>query len=166
MQIENDQIFRDDLTGQLLDPSLVKAARAKDLEYFDGKEVWELRPINECRRLTGKPPLTVRWVDVNKGDDLNPNMRSRLVARQIRLAGEEAIFAPTPPLEALRSIISMAATDLPGRPLHVRNPESEHRTQLSAIDISRAYFKASTDGSDPTYVMLPPEHLGSQRDMC
>ena len=34
-------------------------------------------------------------------------------------AGEEAIFAPTPPLEALRSIISMAATDLPGRPVHV-----------------------------------------------
>ena len=166
VQIENEQTFRDDLTGQALDPSLVKAARAKELEYFDGKEVWELRPINECRRITGKPPVTVRWVDVNKGDDLNPNMRSRLVARQIRQAGEEAIFAPTPPLEALRSIISMAATDLPGRPLHVRDPESERRTQLSAIDISRAYFNASTDGSDPTYVMLPPEHPGSWKDMC
>ena len=128
--------------------------------------MWELRPINERRRITGKPPVTVRWVDVNKGDDLNPNMRSRLVARQIRQAGDEAVFAPTPPLEALRSIISMAATDLPGKTLHVRNPESERRTQLSAIDISRAYVNASTDGSDLTYVMLPPEHPGSQRDMC
>ena len=60
----------------------------------------------------------------------------------------------------------MAAADLPGqRPLHVRDPESNHRTQLSAIDISRAYFNASTDGSDPTFVMLTPEHPGSQRDM-
>ena len=55
----------------------------------------------------------MRWVDVNKGDDLCPNVRSRLVARQIRQAGEDAIFAPTPPLEALRSVLSMAATDLP-----------------------------------------------------
>ena len=124
VQIENDQIFKDDLTGQILDPTLVKAARKKELEYFDGKDVWELRPISECRRLTGKAPVTVRWVDVNKGDDTNPNVRSRLVARQIRQAGEDAIFAPTPPLEALRSIISMAATVMLGRPLHVRDPES------------------------------------------
>ena len=58
------------------------------------------------------------WVDVSKGDDVNPNIRSRLVARQIRQAGEKAIFAPTPRLEALRSILSMAATDLPRRPVH------------------------------------------------
>ena len=112
----------------------------------------------ECRRLTGKPPVTVRWVDVNKGDGLNPNVSSRLVARQIHQAGEEAIFAPTPPLEALKSIISMAATDLPGWSLHVRDPESNRRTQLS--------FNASTDGSDLKFVMLPPEHPGSQQDMC
>ena len=84
------------------------------MEYFDGKDVWEVRSIEECRRHTGKPPVTVRWVDVNKGDDVNSNIRSRLVARQIRQAGEEAIFAPTPPLEALRSIISLSAADLPG----------------------------------------------------
>ena len=77
----------------------------------------------EARRATGKPSITVRWVDVNKGDNTNPNIRSRLVARQIRQAGEDAIFAPTPPLEALRSsILSMATTDFPGRPQHVRDP--------------------------------------------
>ena len=55
----------------------------------------------------------------------------------------------------------MAATDLPCRPLHVRDPESNRRTQLSAIDISRAYFNTSTDGTDPTFVVLPPEHPGN-----
>jgi hypothetical protein len=109
--------------------------------------------------------LRLRWVDVNKGDDINPNVRSRIVARLIRQAGEEAIFAPTLPLEALRSIISIAATDLPGRPVHVRDPDSERRTQLSAIDISRAYFNASTEGSEPTYVALPPEHPGHAKGL-
>ena len=33
--------------------------------------------------MMGKPPISVKWVDVNKGDDLNPNYRSRLVAREI-----------------------------------------------------------------------------------
>ena len=138
VQVEGDQVFKDDLSGQLLNPELVKLARAKEMEYLDGKDVWELKPIDERRKRTGKPPVTVRWVDVNKGDDVSPNIQSRLVARQIRQAGEEAIFAPTPPLEALRSIISLAATDLPGRPLHVRDPHSERRTQISAIDIRRA----------------------------
>ena len=46
IQIENDQIFKDDLTGQLLDPTLVRAARKKELVHFDGKDVWELRPIS------------------------------------------------------------------------------------------------------------------------
>jgi hypothetical protein len=163
VQNDNGEIYKDDLTGQLLDPVLVRAARAKELEYFESKGVWRLRPAEEARQRTGKPPVTVRWVDVNKGDDINPNVRSRLVARQIRQAGEEAIFAPTPPLEALRSIISIAATDLPGRPVHVRDPDSERRTQLSAIDISRAYFNASTEGSEPTYVALPLEHQDTPR---
>ena len=152
LKIEGELVFRDDLTGQLLPPDLVKTARAKELEYFEAKRVWELRPTAESRRVTGKPPISVRWVDVNKGDNENPNIRSRLVARQIRQAGEDAIFAPTPPLEALRSILSLATTDFDGRPLHVREGSSERRTQVSAIDISRAYFNAAADDSNPTYV--------------
>ena len=125
--------------------------------------MWELRPTDEARRRTGKPLFTVRWADVNKGDDLNPNVRSRLVACQIRQAGEEAIFGPTPPLEALRSTISFAATDLPERLPHVRNPQSERRTQVSAIDIPRACFNSLTEGPEPTCVMLPPERPDHSR---
>ena len=94
--------------------------------------------MGEVRRVTGKFPIAVRWVDVNKGDNTNPNVRSRLVPHQIRQAGEDAIIAPTPSLEALRSIMSMAMTDFPGRPQHVRGPTSERRTQVSAMDIPRA----------------------------
>ena len=55
----------------------------------------------------------------------------------------------------------MAATDFPDHPQHIRDGSSERRTQISAVDISRAYFNASTDEDNPTYVMLPkedPEH--------
>ena len=38
VQVEGDQVFKDDLTGQLLNPELVRAARANELEYFDGKD--------------------------------------------------------------------------------------------------------------------------------
>jgi len=86
-----------------------------------------------------------------------PNYRSRLVAREIRKAGEDPIFAPTPPLESLRTIISLAATTVKGERPHVRDPLSEQRTQVSFMDISRAYFCAATDPEDPTYVELPPE---------
>ena len=166
MDIARDSPYQADLTGQPLDPELVRAARAKELEYFESKGVWRKPTLNECRRVMGRNPISVRWVDVNKGDNLNPNIRSRLVARQIRGPNEEATFAPTPPLETLRSIISMAATDLPGRPVCCRDPYSEKRMQVSAVDISRAYFNASTEGHPPTYVQLPPEHEDHHRGMC
>ena len=143
IEVDGEKVFRDDLTGQILDPTLVREARKKELDFFEAKGVWIKKAIDEARRVTGKPPVTVRWVDVNKGDNVTPNIRSRMVARQIRQAGEEAIFAPTPPLESLRTIISLASTDMDGRAAHVRDPRSERRTQISAIDISRAYFNAS-----------------------
>ena len=31
--------------------------------------MWEKRPMAEARRTVRKPPITVRWVDVNKADD-------------------------------------------------------------------------------------------------
>ena len=103
--------YVDGVAGQPLDTSLVQAARDKELRYFEEKGVWVRRPREEAYRRTGKRPITVKWIDVNKGDDDAPNYRSRLVAREIRKAGGDPIFAPTPPLESLRTVISLAATD-------------------------------------------------------
>ena len=161
------KVFKDATTGQVLNPRLVKAARMKEMEYFESKGVWTRRTREECFKRTGKRPITVKWVDVNKGDDDNPNYRSRLVAREIRLAGEDPIFAPTPPLESVRMVLSLAATDLPGEPKHDRSGDSERRTQVSIIDISRAYFNAKRDeDKDPTYVDLPEEDEGKAAGMC
>jgi len=135
VQIEkgDQQEFKDSVTGQVLVADLVREARRKEMEYFELMKVWLRRPRADAKRYMGKPPISVRWIDVNKGDDLNPEYRSRLVAREIRRFGEEPVFAPTPPLESLRAILSFAATDLPGRPAHVRDPDmkEEHRSVSS-----------------------------------
>ena len=70
----------------------------------------------------------------------------------------ESIFAPTPPLEAARTLISLAATEAGSRWRPNWNPMSPKRTQIMVIDISRAYFNAKTGEDPPTYVDLPPEH--------
>ena len=125
--VNRHQKYVDDLTGQPLDPELCRIARKAELDYFRSKGVWSIRPIQEAWKLTGRPPISVRWVEVNKGDDENPKYRSRLVAREIRMAGEDAIFAPTPPLESLRMVLSYATTDFPGEQKKVYDPKSPHR---------------------------------------
>ena len=65
---------------------------------------------------------------------------------------------PTPPLEALRTVLSLAATNVDGMRKHTYDPKSNMRTQVAVIDISRAYFNAVKDNvNDPTYVELPEE---------
>jgi len=136
---------------------LVEKAPALELEHFENKHVWEKRPYAEAIAKIWERATSVRWIDTNKGDEETPNYRSRLVAREIRKHGENPIFAPTPPLESFRTVLSLAATDMEGQKKHVRDPSSELRTQISFIDISRAYFCAATDPADPTYVELPRE---------
>ena len=149
----------DDLTGQVLKDSLVQEARAKELLYFHSKGVWVKRPKGMAREKTGRAAITVRWVDVNKGDDMVPNYRSRLVARQLKAQDKsgQSFFAPAPPLEALRTVLSMAMTKV-GAHVPDWSPSSAVRTQLSFVDVKRAYFNAKLDPKDPpVFVDLPAE---------
>ena len=98
---------------------------------------------------------------MNKGDDDAPNVRCRLDAREIRKAGEDRIFAPNSPLESLRTILSMTATDFFGVARKNTDPTCPDRIQVSFIDIRRAYFCAATDLANPMYFELPmadPDH--------
>ena len=108
---------------------------------------------------TGCPAISVRWVDVSKGHDLCPNYLSRLVARQIKAQEHsgKSYFARAPPLEGLRTVISMAVTRVGGHE-PIWDPCSPQRTQISVLDIKRAHFNAAIDPADPpTFVQLPEE---------
>ena len=57
-----------------LDEGLCRAARKNDIDYFISEVVWELRTVNEARTRMGRALISVRWVEVNKGDDQTPNI--------------------------------------------------------------------------------------------
>ena len=121
--------YRDDLSGPVLRDDLVHAARQKELKYFCDKGVWLTRPKGEARRKTGKGPISARWVDVSKGDDMSPLHRSRLVGRQMKAHDKSgaSFSAPTPPPEALITVPSLEATSVGNwRPCY--DPQSERRT--------------------------------------
>ena len=105
----------------VLETALLQAARREELEYFAAKTVWRKVPRAKAMQKQGKPPISAKRVDVNTGDDERSDYRLRLVAREVRRPWEDGIFSPTPPLEALRSVLPRAATDFKG---HAPNDSS------------------------------------------
>ena len=93
---------------------MVKAARRETNDYFQNENVWKRVSLADAHRISGRPPIIIRWVDVIKGDDDYPDIGSRLVGRQIRGANEDPMFAPTSRLEALRTVLNYGATDMDG----------------------------------------------------
>ena len=76
-------------------------------------KVYDYVPLSDQAQTGGKIIGTM-WIDVNKGDIDNPRIRCRLVGKEFRTGPDDALYASTPPLEALRVIISRAATVDPG----------------------------------------------------
>ena len=74
----------DDISGKELDPKFGRKARMEEMKEVNKHSVSVKVPIEECWANTGKDPISTRWVDVNKGDDANPEYRSRLVAQEIK----------------------------------------------------------------------------------
>ena len=138
----------DDVTGRPLDPKGVRLAREDELRELERLEVYDVVDIDECWNRTGRAPITARWIDTNKGTEELPKYRSRFVAREIKsLYGgnaREDLFAATPPWEAVKIILSEAATG------HHRNKK------LMFIDISKAYLFAPVTVPN-VFVDLPPE---------
>ena len=94
---------------------------------------------------TGRKPISCRWRDINKGDKERVEVRSRLVASDIKQKGTDGYFARTPPLALVRNVISRAATQT----------KKGNRRQLMVLDEKRAFLHA-----DPrTEMYVKPSHL-------
>jgi hypothetical protein len=138
---EEDEMAFDDQSGAVLDPKLMRAARTAEIAYFRSMNVYTKVPIAECWKMIGCEPISVRWVDINKGDTLCPNYRSRLVAREFNTSVKPEWYAATPPSETLRLMLSKLAGD--------------RGQKLMYADVSRAYFYAPAVRA--VYVRLPEE---------
>jgi hypothetical protein len=127
-QEEELQQAWDDVSGRELKASKVREARAEEIEYIHKTNLYTKVPRSKATNL-GAKVISVRWIDINKGDAILENYRSRLVAREIKKDDRPDLFAATPPLEALKTILSMCASGNKGEKLMVN-------------DVSRAYFCA------------------------
>ena len=107
------------------------------------------------QRATGGKIIGTRWVDVNKGDTEVPDCRSRLVGREFNIGKDDDLYAATPPLEALRWVLSVAGTWARGR--------SRERRSVMINDVRRAYFYAHIQRD--VYIEVPPEDPNAGPDV-
>ena len=110
IDFEEPVVYWDIVSGKLLKPGQVLAARLEECEVIETMAVWEViqRPKNE-------KDITTHWVDVNEGDEIKEKYRSRFLAREIEKKGDELssrtdFFSSMPPLAALRILFSLAVT--------------------------------------------------------
>ena len=145
----------DDMTGEALDAEEVCKARAVEMAYVANRGVWRKVPRSLAIR-NGWKVIPTRWIDINKGDHMAPNYRSRLVAKEYNDCAQAGLFAATPPLEALRMLISDAAT--------IREEEEEEPRVIMLNDVARAFFEAPM--TRMVCVELPEEAFaeGDERD--
>ena len=134
----------DEITGVPLDPVKVAKGRAKELEKMRDRKVFELLPKWQADRDPEGKYIRTRWVETEK----NGEVRSRFVACEIA-AGDprEDLFAGTPPLQAARTLVSMAATIRP-KPW-----------KLMVLDVSCAFLYAECVRR--LYIELPEAQQGA-----
>ena len=100
----------------------------------------------------GIPIIPDRWVDADKSTDKGVrNMQSRLVAKEIRKHRgkvlEDELLSPMPPWEAIRLVVSHAASSPSG--------STGMHHGLMVADVARAYFNAPAWRT--IYVDIVPE---------
>jgi hypothetical protein len=133
----------DEVTGAPLPPALVQQARAEEIQFMLDWGVWERASIADCWAETGKAPIGSKWVDVNKGDATKPLIRSRFVVKEIATYKSDDFFAATPPLEALRLLLSLVASS------------EHHDIKVEVLDARKAHLHAFAERT--VFTRLPPE---------
>jgi len=135
----------DDVHGGTLPQGKVEEARKEEIGFMQGRNICSLKPIEDCWRDTGKAPVSVRWVDTNKGGNGEILIRSRLVARDFKGKDNDRndLFAGTPPLEAKKMLFSRAVT---------RRKDRTFR-KLLFIDARKAHLNPKCE--ENVYVELP-----------
>ena len=104
----------DDVNDVELPIEKVREARKEEMGYMKNK-TFKVVKKSEAYRVTGKPPISTKWVDTDKSHGVGEMIvRSRWVARDFKTRGEKDrgdLFSATPPLELIRYVISRQATN-------------------------------------------------------
>ena len=77
-----------------------------EVDYLKGMmKLYEVVPRVDARKSGRGRLIKGRWLDVNKGDSANSDVRSRYVGKEFDTGVRESLYAGTPPLEALKLIM-------------------------------------------------------------
>ena len=88
----------DEYTGDVLPASLVAASKEEEVAAMEGIwGVWDVVPVAESFKATGKKPIGGRWVCCNKGDRQSPDIRARWCAKEVATYKSDAFYVATPP---------------------------------------------------------------------
>ena len=138
----------DDVNNIPLPVNLVKEARREEMGHMKGK-IFKVVKRAESWRMTGKAPITTKWVDTDKTHGTGePMIRSRWVARDFKDSKEkdrEDLFSATPPIEMMRLVLSRQATR--------RTDGGERKTMY--LDVKKAHLEPLCE--QDVYVELPAE---------
>ena len=137
--------YWDDMPGEELDGKLVREARREEIQVVRQMGVWEKVPRTQCLAETGKSPIGTLSVDVDKGDEQNPKLRSGIVAQELNRSSEFELFAANPPIEYIKFLLVRTASKHGG----------QHPSCFMVVDVKKAYFYAPSTRRE--YVQIPPE---------
>ena len=120
----------------------MKQACEKELKYLRELGVYENDDEREAIAKYNVIPVDTKWIDTEALEVEPIQLRSRIVAREFKSGDRSDLYAGTPPLEALKAILSIAASHSP-------------EFLLMHVDVSRAYFHSKAQR--PVLVRLPAD---------
>ena len=136
-----------------LDPELCAKARQEEVEYIRRHKMYTRVSREVCLRETGRAPIKTGWAETDKGQPGKPNVRVRWVANEYKTHARPELYASTPPLEALKVVLSEIATGKRGGKV------------VDLVDVRRAYFCARARRK--VFVELAPEdYQPDDEHMC
>ncbi len=137
--------YWDEMTGVPLPTEAVEAARQEEMDYYKQMDAYDEVEVKQFKAETGKEPLSCRSKEIKTGDATTIEVRSRLIAREMKVKATDGHFAGTPPLGLVRFAVSRVAT----------GTSTGGQRMQHVLDAKRALLHA--DALRATYVM--PPHL-------
>ena len=142
-----------DSKGGWLDPELCAKTRREEVEYIRRHKMHTRVPRETCLRETGRAPIKTGWAETDKGQPGKPNVSARWVAKQYKTHARPELYVSTPPLGALKVVLSEVFTGKHGGKV------------MALVDVRRAYFYAPPRRR--VFDELPPEgYRAGDEHMC
>ena len=111
-----------------------------------------------CLRETGRAPINTGWAEKDKGQPGKPNARARWVAKEYKTHARPELYA-SPPLEALKVVLSEIATGKHGRwTCGGRAFSTGGAAMQHCIPVPTEFWHRNSQRESEAIVPGPPQH--------